>query len=60
MDVKWIHLAEKRDQWQALLNMLMNFWVPQYMWVSLLAQEVLAFWGVSFIEYLLYSHMKFG
>jgi hypothetical protein len=24
----WIHLAEDRDQWQALMNMVMNLWVP--------------------------------
>jgi hypothetical protein len=26
--IDWIHLAEDRDQWRALLNMVMNFWVP--------------------------------
>jgi hypothetical protein len=24
-----IHLAQDRDQWQALVNMVMNLWVPQ-------------------------------
>jgi hypothetical protein len=24
----WIHLAEDRDQWQALVNIVMNLWVP--------------------------------
>jgi hypothetical protein len=23
----WIHLAQDRDQWRALANMVMNFWV---------------------------------
>jgi hypothetical protein len=25
--VGWMHLAEDRDQWQALVNMVMNLWV---------------------------------
>jgi hypothetical protein len=25
--VGWIHLAEDRDQWRAVLNMIMNLWV---------------------------------
>jgi hypothetical protein len=24
----WIHLAEDRDQWLALVNVVMNLWVP--------------------------------
>jgi hypothetical protein len=24
----WIHLAQDRDQWQALVNIVMNLWVP--------------------------------
>jgi hypothetical protein len=24
----WIHLAQDRDQWQALVNTVMNHWVP--------------------------------
>jgi hypothetical protein len=23
----WIHLAQDRDKWQALVNMIMNLWV---------------------------------
>jgi hypothetical protein len=26
--VGWIHLAEDRDQWQALVNMVINLQVP--------------------------------
>jgi hypothetical protein len=26
--VDWIHLAQDRDQWWALVNMVMNLWVP--------------------------------
>jgi hypothetical protein len=27
-DVNWIHLAQDRDQWQTVMNTLMNIWVP--------------------------------
>jgi hypothetical protein len=27
--VGWIHLAEDRDQWLAVVNTVMNLWVPQ-------------------------------
>jgi hypothetical protein len=26
--VEWIELAQDRDQWGALVNMVMNLWVP--------------------------------
>jgi hypothetical protein len=26
--VDWIHLAQDRDQWWAVVNMVMNLWVP--------------------------------
>jgi hypothetical protein len=26
--VDWIDLAQGRDQWRALVNMVMNLWVP--------------------------------
>jgi hypothetical protein len=27
-DVDWIDQAYERDQWRALVNMVMNLWVP--------------------------------
>jgi hypothetical protein len=27
-DVDWIHDVQDRDQWQALVNVVMNLWVP--------------------------------
>jgi hypothetical protein len=27
-DVDWIHLAQDRDRWQALVNTVMSLWVP--------------------------------
>jgi hypothetical protein len=27
--VDWMHLAQNRDQWRALVNTVMNLWVPQ-------------------------------
>jgi hypothetical protein len=27
-DIDWIDLAEGRDQWRALVNMVINLWVP--------------------------------
>jgi hypothetical protein len=27
-DVDWILMAEVRDQWQALVNTVINLWVP--------------------------------
>jgi hypothetical protein len=29
---EWIHLAQDRDQWQVLLNTIMNIWVPLNFW----------------------------
>jgi hypothetical protein len=26
--VDWMHLAQDRDKWKVLVNMLMNFWIP--------------------------------
>jgi hypothetical protein len=26
-DVYWIHLAQDRNQWQALMNVVMNLWI---------------------------------
>jgi len=25
--VEWMHLAQDRDKWRALMNTVMNFWV---------------------------------
>jgi hypothetical protein len=27
-DVDWIHLVQDKVQWWALMNMVMNLWVP--------------------------------
>ena len=27
--MEWIDLAQNRDRWQVLVNMVMNLWVPQ-------------------------------
>jgi hypothetical protein len=27
-DVDWIHLAQDRNRWRALVNTVMNLWVP--------------------------------
>jgi hypothetical protein len=27
-NVDWIHLVQDRDEWQALVNMGVNLWVP--------------------------------
>jgi hypothetical protein len=27
-DVDWIHLAQDRDRWRTVVNMVMNLWVP--------------------------------
>jgi len=27
-DMDWIHLDQDRDQWQALVNIIMKLWIP--------------------------------
>jgi hypothetical protein len=27
-DADWMHLAQERNQWQTLVKMVMNLWVP--------------------------------
>jgi hypothetical protein len=27
-NVDWIHLAQDRDQWKALVNKTLNLWIP--------------------------------
>jgi hypothetical protein len=26
--VNWVHLAQERDQWRVVVNMVIKFWVP--------------------------------
>jgi len=40
--VHWIHLIHKRDQWWALVNMIMKFGVHKIMGISLLTERLLA------------------
>jgi hypothetical protein len=28
IEIDWIDLAQDRDQWSALVNMVMNLWIP--------------------------------
>jgi hypothetical protein len=42
-DVGWIHLAQVRDQWWALINMLMNFRVSLNMANFLTSSTTISF-----------------
>jgi hypothetical protein len=33
-NVHWIHKAQKRDQWQVLVNMVMNLWIHKRQGIS--------------------------
>ena len=41
--VHWIHVAQDRDQCQALVNQVNNFWIPYNVWNFWLDEEPLAF-----------------
>ena len=39
----WMELAQDRDRWWALVNMVMNLWVPKMRGISCLAAEPVSF-----------------
>jgi len=52
-NVDWIHLAEEKDQWQALVNMVINLWVHRRWGISWLA-ELLASQGLYYMDLVSY------
>jgi hypothetical protein len=50
MGVDWVHLAQERDNWWAVLNMVMYLLVPKNAG-NLLTEELLAFQGLLHTTY---------
>jgi hypothetical protein len=46
----WIHLAQDRRQWRALVNMVMNLWVHEMLKNSWAAEPLVAPQGLSSME----------
>lgn len=40
-DVEWVHVAQTREKWLGLLNVVINFWGPYSMWYFL-TEKVMA------------------
>jgi hypothetical protein len=47
--VDWIHLAQDRDQWRTLVNMIMNLMVLQKPGNFLTSSVTISFHGVSYL-----------
>jgi hypothetical protein len=55
--VDWIHLAQGRDQWPALMRTVMNFRVPQKM-ENLSTEQLLASQGLCSTELFSYERLS--